>query len=111
MAARNALETERSVIGLVTDQHHRRRAGLRRRLERDRHQLAADADILEGGPHRKRPEHQRAAGTRGDAGHAHRGDDEVAIDGDEGQRALVRRRLRGSCRRRGQNGPARRLRR
>ena len=108
LTARYPLEAERSVIGLVADQQDRRRTGLFGRFQRDRDELAADAEILEGGPHGERPEQQGATLAGGDAGQPHGGDDHAAIQRDEGQAALVRTALADACRRRGRSGPARR---
>ena len=90
LAAQDPGEAERAVIGLVADEDDRRRARLFGSFQRDPNELAADADILEGGAYGERPEQQGAARIGGNAGEPYRGYDHVAIQRDEGEVALVR---------------------
>ena len=105
LPARDALEAERAVIGLVADKHDRRRAGLCRGLQRDRDQLAADAEILEGRPHGKRPEQQRAAVAGRDPRHAARRRRPRRHAWRRRKARAHAGRPRGSCRRRGAKRP------
>src|SRR5688572_15469387 len=90
LAARDALEAERTVIRFVADEHNGWLAGLPGCFQRDGDQAAADAEILEGGPYGERTEQERAALAGSDAGQAHGSNDLAAMVGDEGQRPLMR---------------------
>ena len=58
LPARNALEAERTVVGFIAYQDDARPISVCGGFQRHCHQFAADAEVLESGPHCQGPEQQ-----------------------------------------------------
>jgi len=86
----NALETERSVIGLIAHQNHNACPNIAGGLQGNVHEFLADALVLVGRANGERAKQEAPALTCHDARKPHRGDHLVLIEGDKGKAALVR---------------------